>query len=447
MATREERLAKLRNKISAKPLTEEKTNIAPASAVKTLPRYDDLETVKVTINNAPKAWDDADLSKIKIYTVRKLKTSEIIRLGKSVFDRIEQETFTTSDVDIILSLAVSILEPGCDPNKPTYILTELPASMGSRFKEVVTSISESRNESLSSAMASVAKLRSRLENEPDEERKAVIQAAMEKIEGKMAEMGEDDVPIDDLRSAFIYPFLAAYILRLYAKTPDSWTDKMSLAKQRAATWYDIQLDLLNEISISKVQAGLIREALARKPEICSTWVMLCAHAENNPKHLSVSSLGILKYMALQMFAYTAMHAYSFVVQIQAETGVSFKILLSELDCPATRSGVREIANIIRRYELTEAHPNRKTYFRYARVWDPGYFSHVQTSNCKMLAYVAGKVLGSLSSKGMTNPTDVYALKGLDVKLISTLDQVSDNLYNLLIKSTTNDEESGSSWKI
>ncbi|DAF42284.1 TPA_asm: N [Asclepias syriaca virus 1] len=442
MADKAARLEEIRKKLNAGASSSK-----PVQPVKQQEsKYGDLDSVKVTLNNAPKVWNDKDLKSIKIYEVSQLSRDDILRLGNHVFNSIAEGTFTTSDVDIILALAVSLLEPGCDSNNPVYILEPLPEGYGNAFKDVNIARSEARAESLSEAANTLNRLREQHSTAEGESKKKLA-GVISRLEARVAsEETQTDLPVSNAEDVFIFPYAAAYMMRLYGKTPDVWSEKIELAKRRAATWYDMSEENMEIFSVTSEQAMIIRESMSRKPEIVSTWVMWCAYAENNSSRLAQSSFGMLKYLANQMFAYTAMHAYSFVIQIQAETGVSFKLLLTELDCPATRAGVREIANIIRTYELTEAHPNRKTYFRYARVWDSGYFSSIQTSNCKMLAYVVAKVRKSLSTQGMSNPTDIYALKSLDSKLMGTLDVVADNLYDMIIRNTTEDEESGSIWK-
>nr|DBA37146.1 TPA_asm: N [Pogostemom alphacytorhabdovirus 3_Pog] len=423
----------------------------PASMPNKNTKYDDLDDVRVTLTNVPKIWEDSELSSIKVYDVDRLSPTDIIQHGQAVFKRIEEEKFTTSDVDIILALAVSLLEPGCSLKEPVYILEKPDEGKGNKYKRVNVEASETTARDNLKKAQQLERMREKHSQAKTEAEKLRLESVMKKLESAIAtsdsagDSSSEPVDVANSDEAYVYPYLAAYTLRLYGKTPEAWCDKLELAKKRAATWYNITGGLVENLVISNKQAAFIRESMARKPEVCSTWVLWCAYTENNPSKLSSTSAGMMKYLSTQMYSYTGMHAYSFIVQIQLETGVSFKTLLSELDCPATRSAVREVANVIRRYEVTAAHPKRTTYFRYARVWDPGYFSSIQTSNCKMLAYVVAQVRKSIAG-GMSSPTDIFALKGLDEKFIATLDIVADNLYDIIIANTTQDSESGSIWK-
>ncbi|DAF42441.1 TPA_asm: nucleocapsid [Bacopa monnieri virus 1] len=444
---RESRLKQLKNKMSTLRVGETSGTVNKTSNS----RYDDLDDVRVTLTNAPKVWDDKDLATIKTYDVSQMSPTDIMIHGKAVFERIEGDKFSTSDVDIILALAVSILEPGCSMETPIYILEPPMDKIGNKFKTINVEASESRADENLERARQLERMRGKHSRAKTEADKRRLESILKRLENTISssdpnEESEDaklDITNED--EVFMYPYLAAYLLRLYGKTPEAWCDKFDLAKKRAATWYNVTGGIVENVLISAKQATFIREAMARKPEICSTWVLWGAYTENNPEKLSSTSAGMLKYLSTQMYSYTGMHAYSFVIQIQSETGVSFKTLLTELDCPATRVAVREIAGIIRKYEITAAHPNRTSYFRFARVWDPGYFSSVQTTNCKMLAYVVAQVRKSISG-GMNSPTDIFALKGLDEKLIADLDVVAGNLYEIIMASTTQDEESGSIWK-
>ncbi|DBA37192.1 TPA_asm: N [Scutellaria alphacytorhabdovirus 1] len=436
------RLEQIRQKAAA----TKKNNKTITSSKNT--KYDDLDGVIVTLTNAPKVWDDSELANIKTYDVEKLSPADILQHGKSVFKRIEMDQFTTSDVETLLALAVSIMEPGCSMINPIYMLEKPDDSKGNKYKKINVEANASTAETNLEKAQNLERLRGKHSAAKTDAEKKRLESVMKKLEKTIASAGSStDVPVEvaDGDDFLVYPYLAAYILRLYGKTPEAWCDRLELAKKRAATWYNISGGITESFVISVKQATFIRESMARKPEICSTWVLWCSYTENNPSQLSSTSAGIIKYLATQMYAYTGMHAYSFIVQIQSETGVSFKTLLSELDCPATRSAVREVADVIRNYEVTALHPKRTTYFRYARVWDPGYFSSIQTSNCKTLAYVVAKVRKSIAG-GMSSPTDIFALKGLDDKFIATLDDVADNLYDIIIESTTQDAESGSIWK-
>ncbi|AJG39174.1 nucleocapsid [Wuhan Insect virus 4] len=415
-------------------------------------KYHDLAETRVSLKSTPKDWKDEDIKNVNIYGVKQLSISEIVRLGSNVFESISKSQFTSSHVDILLSLAVSLLEPGSTAETEKYVLIPLPSTVGNPIKNVSITASEAKSKEVSLFETRLKAARRNYET-ADESKKEKLAGMIEQLEADIATSqsstkgAEKEVKPSNAEDAFVYSYMAAYFLRLYNKTSEAVVTKLEVAKKRAATWYDLPSNALDEIDLSADQASIIREAMSKKPEINKTWVLWCAYNENENKNLSQNAIGMLRYLAIQMFAYTSMHAYSFVVQMQTETGVSFRDILTELCCSATRAGVDQIAKILREYELTEGHPDRKTYFRYARVWDSGYFTSLQTSNCKMLAYVAAKTMKNLSSTNMSDPTEIFALQSVSEKMRSTLDGVADNLYDILMAKMTQDSDAGNSWKI
>ncbi|DBA37207.1 TPA_asm: N [Triticum alphacytorhabdovirus 1] len=409
--------------------------------------YDDLDKVTVSLRNTPKVWSDDHLKQINIIKFEHQTAESIIHLGQSAFASIRDGTFLSSDIDVLVNLAISLIKPESRTGNDIYVLNSPPEGYGKIIDTPTVEAGsgvETTRKVTERKLASINRTIAQAKGESLEK----LQAAKEKLEKQLT----DETPADPpqgvrTEEAYAYAYLAAYCMRLPGKTPNSWVDKLDVAKRRFTNWYDHTSTFLTNFTMTEDAASKLKDALARKQEWVSTWIMWISYNESENKDLNPNTGGMLKYLATQMYSYTALHAYSYIVQIQSESGISFKILLSQLDCPATRSAVKEVANIIRNYEVTEAHPDRKTYFRYARVWDAGYFSSLQTSQCKILARVAGRTQQMLSSKADgSDPTGAYALKNMDPKLIESLDAVSDRLFEVIMEASTNDDKSGGIWK-
>ncbi|DBA37111.1 TPA_asm: N [Pinellia alphacytorhabdovirus 1] len=438
-----------------KPAEVSKPKVAPASKApvpkSTNTAYDDLEKITVSLRNTPKVWDDNHMETINILGFTRQEPADIIHLGKAVFSSISTGTFLSSDVDALVNLAISIIKPDSRTVENAHMLIPLPEKIGHVVHTPTVDAGSGVESARKKAESKIASVRRTIPSASAEAR-VKLEALVKKLESDLNNMGTTESPDNttqgvQVEEAFAYAYLAAYCMRLPGKTPSSWVEKLETAKRRFANWYDHRSAFLESFTISEDHASALKDALARKQEWISTWIVWVAYNESENKDMNPNAKGMLRYLATQMYSYTALHAYSYIVQIQSESGVSFKVLLSQLDCPATRSAVREVANIIRKYEITEAHPERKTYFRYARVWDSGYFSSLQTSQCKILARVAGRTQQMLSSKADgSDPTGAYALKNMDPKLIKTLDEVSDRLFEVIMEATTNDEQSGGIWK-
>ncbi|XP_011029863.1 PREDICTED: uncharacterized protein LOC105129477 isoform X2 [Populus euphratica] len=163
-------------------------------------------------------------------------------------------------------------------------------------------------------------------------------------------------------------------------------------------------------------------------------MMVVAYNENEG-NIDRRSSSMLDYLAGRVFSYTGMKAYQLTMDIQKSTMCDMSTLLSELKCPLTRQAVLAIEDVLRHEKL----PNQKAYFRYSRVFDPGYFSNLQTKKCPALVYLLAKTYKeiSTSTSEASDPLSIYGIRNVGDRLKESLDEVAARLVNKISKSTVN----------
>nr|DAF42386.1 TPA_asm: N [Pelargonium radula virus 1] len=422
-----------------------------SAPVKRISRFGDLESVTVSLSTRPKPWKDAEIKSIKITEVTQLSITEAIAIGTEMMGSIRAGKVTSQTVDQILSLAVSIFSPSSINNEASHLLNPLPDKLGTIIRQSETEPTKPSEVAAGGLMEQLEKVRSRINRAKAGADVSKLRELEDRLNGQLNNLetgaANDRDQINNVDDAYAYTYLAAYMMRLAGKTSAAWVDRLEMAKTRFHSWYDCESSILDHIDVEAEQAERIREGMARRPDSISTWVLWAAYNENENSLMNQNDSGMLRYLVTQMYSYTGMHAYASVMQLQVEHNVTFKFLLEELNCPVTRKAVYEIADIIRNHEITEQHSDRKTYFRYARVWDSGFFVNLQSKNCTVLGYTVAKARKMLSSSTtLSDPTQAFAFKNLDEKIKSSLDTVADRLYEKIMAVSTQDEESGSIWK-
>nr|DAF42332.1 TPA_asm: N [Lotus corniculatus virus 1] len=424
---------------------------AQPPVVKKESQFKDLTSVTVSLTSKPKPWKDSEIKSIRIANVKQLDPTEAIAIGTEAITSIRNGKVTSRTIDQLLALAVSIFSPSSVSSTPNYTLIPLPDSIGNRVREADCDLTSQIEMAANELTERIYKVKTRIDKTSAQggnvEKLQELEAKLSKQLADIKENGTNDTNINIDEDAYAYTYLAAYIMRLAGKTAAVWADKLELAKSRFNTWYGGEPTVLDNIDIDAETAEKIREGMARRPDCIATWVLWAAYNENENPKMDSNDSGMLRYLVTQMYSYTGMHAYASIMQLQIEHNVTFSFLLDELNCPVTRKAVHEIADIIRHHEVTEVHSDRKTYFRYARVWDSGYFVNLQSKNCTVLGYTVAKTRKMLSSNSVTSdPTQAYAFKGMDEKLKTSLNAVADRLYDKIMAHATQDEESGDVWK-
>ncbi|UZP80985.1 nucleocapsid protein [Alphacytorhabdovirus ribes] len=408
--------------------------------------FDHLDGISVG-KRTSEVWADSHLDYINIYPVKKVAGAEVIALGEAMVKSIMSGTANSNTVDICLVLAVSIGTPA----EPTFknMLDEPDETKGKKLSWATPDSTQLQKTTGLTAMQkrTLDLSRLNLEKETDEEKKKTLAATIKNLEDQEAGIGQTNtVSSRSTADANAYCFIAALLLKLYSKSVESFIKSLESWKTRFAAWYDTSPVKITQFKPTEAQVTSFRLILARRPEIWSTWVWWISYNENQ-KSLLVTHQGLLNYVACQQFAYTGMHSYSLLVDIHEKTGMTFGALLKQLNCPITRTGVRAAAEIIKNNEVTSKNPTRTTYFRYSRIWNPKYFSALQSSNCVTLLYVTAKVNKMISTQGQGgDPMEIYALKALDETMTNRLDAVATLLAEKIIDHMLIDDQSGEMWE-
>ncbi|DBA36991.1 TPA_asm: N [Cynara alphacytorhabdovirus 1] len=427
-----------------------KTSSSTGATQQKISRFNDLESVTVSLSSKPKPWKDTELKNIKITHVTQLPATEAIAIGIEVVQSLRNQKVSSKVIDQLLSLATSLFSPSSISTTPSHLLKPIPDTVGNKIRNSECDPTN-HNEQMAQQLAEkLKKVKGRIEKASEGEDTTKLRELEAKLNAQLNDLEGVDgsgKEINNMDDAYAYTYLAAYIMRLAGKTAAAWVDRLEMAKTRFNSWYDCDSTVLDSLDIEVDTAERIREGMARRPDCIATWVLWSAYNENENDRMDQNDTGMLRYLVTQMYSYTGMHSYASIMQLQIEHNVSFKFLLEELNCPVTRKAVYEVADIIRHHEVTEAHPERKTYFRYARVWDSGFFVNLQSKNCAVLGYTVAKARKMLSaSTSVSDPTQAYAFKNMDDKIKSSLDVVADKLYEKIMAMATQDKESGSIWR-
>nr|AJS10607.1 nucleocapsid protein [Lettuce necrotic yellows virus] len=452
MTTSAEKLAKLEQLRKERSAVIQKPTVQASSEQVTTekPRvrntaYDSLAGVTIG-KRASRKWSDADIKSIPIYDVHQVPAAQVIALGKDLLTQIQNNSVNTVTVDYCLVLAVSIPKPAMTSFE--HLLTPPSSDQGTRLDFTQPQAGVSNRSGLTAIeKRTLDATRKNLLTETDEEKRARYEAIIKKMEDQEAGLGTSRTTVVTSETeAAAYGFLAATLLKLYAKSTESYIAGLAQIRNRFAAWYDCPKAVLDAFQPTEAALVSLRAAFARRPEVLSTWTLWVAVNENRTPGLLVTQQGLLNYLACQQFAYPGMHAYTLLIEIHEHTGMKFSDLLVEMDCPATRAGVREALELIRDYEITKDHPKRTTYFRYARNWDPKYFGALQSTECKTLVYVAASVSKKVSAQGANgDPMEIFAIKNLDATIKARLDPVAENMAGKILDQMLMDEMSGASW--
>ncbi|DBA37162.1 TPA_asm: N [Primula alphacytorhabdovirus 1] len=433
------------------------SNASPAEQIKPEPlpkiertinkSYDAVDDVTVG-RRATMKWNDLDLSKVTCYDLKQLSAGQMISLGKSLVSQIASGSINSVTIDLCLALAVSIPTPAT--SKFGHMLIPPAENMGKRIAldQPVTSAAASKGLS-AIQKKTLARSKEAQESETNADKLAALEKIISNLEAQESgDSSAEDPSVSDESEASAYGFLAAILIKLCAKTAESFIEGLPRVRDRFAAWYDTKSTVLKTFNPSENALNTLRTGFGRRPEVLSTWILWVACNENRAEKMMVTQQGLLTYLAGQQFSYPGMHAYTLLIEIHEQTGIKFGQLLREMDCPATRSAVKETLEIIRDFEVTKMHPNRTTYFRYARNWDPKYFGTLQSTHCKTLVYVAASVCKKISAQGEKgDPTEIYAIKTLDATLKARLEAVADRMAHKIIDQMLVDAQSGESWTI
>ncbi|UXD79150.1 Nucleocapsid protein [Alphacytorhabdovirus alphapogostemi] len=398
--------------------------------------YDDISEITVVPGGSNVPWNDEDLGNIRRYTLAAMDSASMVLHGGYVFDGLNKALGI--DANLLIS-AVHLAVNLRDPDRITScLLSAPPASPRATIQTTLPTIRETQTtltEEEKNALKALGK-------DPASVEKADREDASSN-QGKDTADRSDQGSVD--MKAAAYAYICAFLMRLQCRSPQNVLGGLKRAVERFKTWYDGTTSVLEEIDFSIDALSKLKDAISRKPEVTGTWVMYLAVTENE-KDLLKQSRGMLEYLGLQVFSYQGMHALTQVLALHQLSKVSLKDLMIELDSPLTRGGLREIATIIRHHERTNRAPDRKTYFRYARVWDTKYFAQLQSKTCVPLLYVAAVAVRDISPNKTSDPTQIYALQNIGTAMKQALDRVAAALTKYIVDKSYHDLKSGSVWE-
>ncbi|DBA37088.1 TPA_asm: N [Ocimum alphacytorhabdovirus 1] len=406
--------------------------------------YDDLEGISVMPGVSAEEWDDSHLTRIKVYTTHLLDDADAAKYGHHMIDCLTNGQSINSDlVTIMLNLAVSLRSPTDPSNR---LLTGIPHQAGNvhilplALPELIEDTQGNEDDGL------VARIRATRGQEAEIEAQDGVEVEAAGVVGA-AEDAQAQMENEPLgQQAAFYCYLSAFLMRIQSRNPQNVANTLKRAIERFKGWYEMDPVEAETINISVDALVKLKEVNARRPEITGTWVMWLAHTENTSVSLLTQSRGMLEYLGLQVFAYQGMHTLPQVLAIHQISKVPLRELLRELDSPMTRDGLRQIVGILRNHEITTTSTGRKTYFRYARVWDRKYFAALQSKACVPLFYVAAQVVKNLSPNSASDPTKAFALQNIGDQLKTGLTKVATRLTAALLQNTAIDARSGEIWE-
>nr|QBS46637.1 nucleocapsid [Raspberry vein chlorosis virus] len=417
-------------------------------------KYQDIDNISLSVGREASKWEDSHFKALQIYDITALNSDDGVLFGRAVIKAINEGTITSDILFMMLYLAVSCRSTMdvskyllSKPTGMTAMMDHTPPTAAASDEHIEDATTD-RNEDVISGIFANASSGKRTNkqggnktNRP-ESSDALRQAQNSRRNNTPLQVEDSDKE----HMAAAYSYISAFLMRLQCRQPDS---KMMTAIEKARAryngFYDEGQGIFDSMNVSEESLTMIREVLARKPEITSTWVAWTAYNENEVT-LGRQDKGLLEYLATQVFAYQGMHMVTQTLAIHQITKVPIGKLLAQMDCQMTRAAVTEIYYIVRDYQKNEQHQDRKSYYRYARVWSDGYFSKVQSKACGQLVYLAAKTVKDLGASTNSDPTEIYAIKDLSAAARERLDRVSAKLIDYIWSLANNDEDAGGIWK-
>ncbi|DBA36938.1 TPA_asm: N [Artemisia alphacytorhabdovirus 2] len=413
-------------------------------------KYQDINDINISVSRSASRWEDAHFKSIKIFDVDQLSDDDCVLFGKAVAQAISRDEITSDIIFMMLYLAVSC-KSTLDIEQ--RLLTKPPGmdSMISATKPLVESAENPGLNDSDPLIDDIFGTSSTSTSQASKKKKSKGNRGAAYVE-KMtaaARSGPKQTTTTETDKKFMaaaYSYLSAFLMRLQCRNPDEKTlEAVEKAKTRYTGFYDSGRSVLDEFDITTESMKSIRDVLARKPEVTSTWVAWVAYNENESTFVK-QDFGLLEYLATQVFAYQGMHVVTQTLAIHQLTAIPIGLLLREMDCQMTRAAVTEIYDIVKNYHKNEEHLTRKTYYRYSRVWNEGYFSKVQSKSCTQLLYLAAKIAKDLGHNTNSDPTKIHAIKDLADSAKDRLNKVADNIVEFIWAQADEDEEAGQAWK-
>ncbi|DBA36839.1 TPA_asm: N [Zanthoxylum betacytorhabdovirus 3] len=228
---------------------------------------------------------------------------------------------------------------------------------------------------------------------------------------------------DSGASAHYWPFVAAYLLKIFIKAPENVLLGMTNMRDRFVTFYPG--GIAGEIQSST--DALFQLSLKIKPHktMLNTWMAMTSEYESS-KDTTSQGAGLVRYLANIQFGFNGMHGYGLFREVLLATRWRPGQAIMKMWMDPTSDALETIGHIITNYESTikpDGTPDRKpTYFKYARVVDPRFFLPLQPSQCLSLLYISCKILNHyISRTELTNPLRMFALAKLGEEQRNFLD--------------------------
>ncbi|DBA37238.1 TPA_asm: N [Zea alphacytorhabdovirus 1] len=417
-------------------------------------KYQDINHVTISVARSASVWSDDQFKSIKIFDVEQLNADDSVLFGQALTKAIESGDITSDIIFMMLHLAVSCRST---LDIDDYLLTKPPGMVNS-ISHAKPAVEESESfqqaddvDNIDTIFAAAGAAPASGEPKTSKKKRKKNTKFRTYVEKNAAEARSSGTSqgtslADKKYMAAAYSYIAAYLMRLQCRMPDErMIESIEKARTRYSGFYDSGRTVLDNMDFSVESLKEIRDVIARKPEVTSTWVAWVAYNENETE-LVKQDFGLMEYLATQVFAYQGMHVVTQTLAIHQMTAVPIGYLLREMDCQMTRAAVTEIYNIVKHYHKNDEHPDRKTYYRYSRVWNEGYFSKVQSKSCAQLLYLAAKIVKDIGNNTNSDPTKIFAIKDLSESAKERLNQVANNIIRYIWAQADDDEEAGNAWK-
>ncbi|DBA36833.1 TPA_asm: N [Zanthoxylum betacytorhabdovirus 2] len=237
---------------------------------------------------------------------------------------------------------------------------------------------------------------------------------------------EASVP-DSGASAYYWPFVAAYLMKIFIKAPENVLLGMNNMKDRFITFYPGGVVGETQSSAdSMIQLSL--KVRAHKTML-NTWIAFTSEYESS-KDSTSQGAGLIRYLANIQFGFNGMHGYGLFREVLLATRWRPGQAIMKMWMDPTSDALETIGHIITQYESTikpDGTPEKKpSYFKYARVVDPRFFLPLQPSQCLSLLYLCCKILNHyISRTELTDPLRMFALSKLGEEQKNFLDTFAE----------------------
>nr|DBA36787.1 TPA_asm: N [Sesamum betacytorhabdovirus 1_Ses] len=215
-------------------------------------------------------------------------------------------------------------------------------------------------------------------------------------------------------------FCAAFCIRALVKKSSSVKTSWENLGARYRTFYGRTMHPTFSKPAEESKIDDLKEKLNADPMIATTWILAFNKIETSANQ-KTNRFKMIRYLCILPLAYSGMHAIKLFLEVREKLSCKYYWLEEKLYCPFTGKAILQINEIFQNWYPTDDDTKQTQYFKYARLFDSGFYQSLQTRKALSLIYVLVQIM---KESGDITP-------GSDPSQIHDLDQVKGRRKDFL----------------